>query len=175
MKKFAALLLLLPTVLMTISGAANAQRKNTTSHDVKPKTACVCEGQKDCPCMEQMKKDAKKHHKDKKHDEDKKHHKDKKNHEKKMSYADDIDGWVVEQTDEINEDFRKIMKKINKSELTKENSAKLQKMAEANKTAAQKHLNETAALIKKNHQNCMSIAQDNHKLCKQIDKLLLAD
>lgn len=175
MKKFAALLLLLPTVLMTISGAANAQRKNTTSHDVKPKADCVCEGQKACPCMEQMKKDAKKHHKDKKHGEDKKHHKDKKDHEKKLSYADDIDGWVVEQTDEINEDFHKIVKKINKSELTKENSAKLQKLAEDNKAAAQKHINETAALIKKSHQNCMSLAQDNHKLCKQIDKLLLAD
>ena len=35
MRKLALFLLLLPTFFMTISGAANAQRKNTTSHEIK--------------------------------------------------------------------------------------------------------------------------------------------
>ena len=37
MRKYLALLFLLPTALMIISGAANAQRKNTTSHDIPAK------------------------------------------------------------------------------------------------------------------------------------------
>ena len=37
MRKYLALLFLLPTALMVISGAANAQRKNTTSHDIPAK------------------------------------------------------------------------------------------------------------------------------------------
>ena len=34
MRKIALLLLLMPTFIMVVSGVANAQRKNTTSHDV---------------------------------------------------------------------------------------------------------------------------------------------
>ena len=76
MKKFALLLLLLPTFIMVVSGAANAQRKNTTSHDVvkhiennvdeksmsekKDKNCqCNCEHHKKC-----KKKHKKKHHKE---------------------------------------------------------------------------------------------------------------
>ena len=78
MKKIALLLLLMPTFIMVISGAANAQRKNTTSHNLikpiennisdtneekmdnkKKEENCKC----DCDCH---KKHKKKHHRERK-------------------------------------------------------------------------------------------------------------
>ena len=75
MRKFALLLLLLPTFIMVVSGAANAQRKNTTSHEVKKIENNINEHKentenykkeikKDCHCdCEHHKKGHKKHHK----------------------------------------------------------------------------------------------------------------
>lgn len=76
MRKLASLLLLMPTFIMVVSGAANAQRKNTTSHNVIQKIEDRIAEKKDdkmykndencrCDC-----KSHKKHHKKrhKKHD-----------------------------------------------------------------------------------------------------------
>jgi len=66
MKKYWALFLLLPTALMVLSGAANAQRKNTTSHDIPPKLEITHPDktpENDCPCKcKHHKKHHKKHH-----------------------------------------------------------------------------------------------------------------
>ena len=69
MRKYLALLFLLPTALMIISGAANAQRKNTTSHDIPAKIKekidkhkCDCKKIKNC--CKKCKKMHKKHKKD---------------------------------------------------------------------------------------------------------------
>ena len=72
MRKLALLLLLLPTFVMVVSGAANAQRKNTTSHDVIKKVENNIDEKsmkektdKNCKCdCEHHKKCKKKHHKD---------------------------------------------------------------------------------------------------------------
>ena len=75
MRKFALLLLLLPTFIMVVSGAANAQRKNSTSHEVKKIEDNINDHKeniennkknmkKDCNCdCEHHKKHKKKHHK----------------------------------------------------------------------------------------------------------------
>ena len=72
MRKIALLLLLMPTFIMVVSGAANAQRKNTTSHDiVKPMENNVNEVEnkktdkdENCKCdCKHHKKCKKKHHK----------------------------------------------------------------------------------------------------------------
>lgn len=62
MRKYIALILLLPTAFMIISGAANAQRKNTTAHDVPSKIEADIKnfekdikektGKYDCKCKE---------------------------------------------------------------------------------------------------------------------------
>ena len=73
MKKLLTLTLLLPTAIMVISGAANAQRKNTTSHDVPPKIEAQSSEtiKKDCHC------DCKHHKKNKKYHENKELNKEK--------------------------------------------------------------------------------------------------
>ena len=78
MRKFALLLLLLPTFIMVVSGAANAQRKNTTSHEVKKIEDKINDHKEN---VENYKKDMKKdcncdcdHHKKHKKKHHKKHH-----------------------------------------------------------------------------------------------------
>ena len=77
MRKIVLMLLLLPTFIMVVSGAANAQRKNTTSHDVMQKVEDKINERKDdkmykndenckCDCKSHKKhknKHKKKHHK----------------------------------------------------------------------------------------------------------------
>ena len=78
MKKFALLLLLLPTFIMVVSGAANAQRKNTTSHNVMQKIEDKIAEKKDDK-MYKNEKNCKcdcKHHKKHKKKHKNKHHKD---------------------------------------------------------------------------------------------------
>ena len=51
MKKIATLILLLPLAIVIISVSANAQRKNTTSHDVATKIEAPSEDIKsNCKC-----------------------------------------------------------------------------------------------------------------------------
>ena len=82
MKKIALLLLLLPTLIMVVSGVAKAQRKNTTSHDIvkkiesninDPKKDIVsAKKEENCKCdCEYHKKYKKKHHKKQKNKSDK--------------------------------------------------------------------------------------------------------
>lgn len=167
MKKYFALLLLLPTALMVISGAAQAQRKNTTAHDVKP--ACMCEGKADCGCaaMKSAEMPYKMNKKDKKTEKTY-------NKKDKMSYDKKVDKWAAERSEEINEQYGKIVKKINHSDLSKQDAAKLQQIATDNKDIAQRHVIEISDRIKDSHPECMA-AGDNHKLCKKIDKILVAD
>lgn len=163
MKKYTSLLLLVPTALMVISGAASAQRKNTTSHDVKP--VCACTGQENCGCYNPNKANMP-YQKMNKNDKD--YNKD------KMSYDKRVNKWAAERNEEINEKYNEVVKKINKSDLSKDNAHILQQMASENKDFAQRHVMEISDRIKTSHPNCMA-AGDKHKLCKKIDKILLAD
>ena len=74
MKKIATLILLLPLAIVIISVSANAQRKNTTSHDVATKIEAQSEDIKlgcKCDCGYDHHKKHKKHNNKKKNQEEK--------------------------------------------------------------------------------------------------------
>lgn len=96
------------------------------------------------------------------------------NKKDKMSYDKKVDKWAAERNEEINEQYGKIIKKINHADLSKQDATKLQQIATDNKDIAQRHVIEISDRIKDSHPECMA-AGDNHKLCKKIDKILVAD
>ncbi len=185
MKKFYTLAITLaaaPALMLAVCNQANAQRKNTTSHDVAPvdftavsdsasqnvnKNECNCGQDKKClkKCKKLMKKDQK---------EDKKHKdkKDKKSHHKMMR----------EQTEEINESYAKALRKIEKSSFSPEQKELLKQQAEQNRDWALQKMNEYQQLMQQQMQarqkldmQALMKDKDNRKLVKRISEIPFED
>ncbi len=176
MRKYLALLLLTPTAFMVMSGAANAQRKNTTSHDVKP--VCDCIGQPDCECSSPLERtDTKIHHEKarKAHDhhphegahKGKKGSKDTKAHQKdKMKHQ------FADRDEEIEHQYNKAIKKIDEAELSPKESEALKRIAANNRNLAKQQAETTAKQLKSAKAECKKLGAPK-KLCKRINKILL--
>jgi hypothetical protein len=159
MKKYLSLLLLVPMTVMMFEGIAQAQRKNTTDKDVAPKE-CVCaDDSADCPCRKKM---ADKMHRD---ERNKKH----------KAYKADVDRWIAWRNDEVDDIYKKVMKKIRKADLPEENTKALQKMADANRAFVKNQIVDAAALAGKNHDECLKLAAGYEKICEKMDDLLAGD
>lgn len=181
----AASVIMAPALMLAVCNQADAQRKNTTSHDVAPVDfttvsdnatqnvntgECNCGQDKKClkECKKMMKKDQKK---DKKH-KDKKEKKDKKSHHK----------MVQEQTEEINESYAKALHKIEKSSFSPEQKELLKQQAEQNRDWALQKMNEYQQLMQQQMQarqkldmQALMKDKDNRKLIKRISEIGLED
>ncbi len=176
MRKYFALLLLLPTAFMVMSGAANAQRKNTTSHDVKP--ACACVGEPNCQCSSQLERKATKGHHEKAgkahdHHPDKGPHKGKKgSKDSQTPQKDKMKHWQAERIAEVDHRYNKLMQRIKDADLSKENAETLSELAIENRDLAKRQIEEVSKQLKTSHAKCMELGV-KHKICKKLGKLLL--
>lgn len=175
----AASVIMAPALMLAVCNQADAQRKNTTSHDVAPvdftavndtssqnvnKGECNC-GQ-DKKCLKECKKMMKKEHKDdKKHKEKKHHHK-----------------MIQEQTEEINESYAKALHKIEKSSFSPEQKELLKKQAQQNRDWALQKMNEYQQLMQQQMQarqkldmQALMKDKDNRKLVKRISEIPFED
>lgn len=162
-KTLFALSMLLPLAMMN---DANAQRANHTKKDVGTRIEetydnAVKEAKKD---TREMKNKIEKHHKKDKHD--------KKTKDKK--------GMKPNQ-EEINKDYEKAIKKIEKSQFNDDQKKLLTQQAMENRDLAVKQLNERAELMKKHRDarmndkgflNAAKADKANKKAVKEVSELL---
>ncbi len=175
----AASVIMAPALMLAVCNQADAQRKNTTSHDVAPvdftaandtSTQNVNQGECNCgqdkKCLKECKKMMKKERKD-----DKKH-KEKKHHNK----------MIQEQTEEINESYAKALHKIEKSSFSPEQKELLKKQALQNRDWALQKMNEYQQLMQQQMQarqkldmQALMKDKDNRKLVKRISEIPFED
>ncbi len=164
MKKASLLLGILPAAVLIFGmGDAQAQRKNSTSKNAPAEVIevdeeivavpdCKCKGKKDCGCAKGMMKKNKKMMKS----------------DKKMQ----------EEMSEINEDYQKALKKIDKSDFSAPQKEALKNQAMENKNLAEKQLQEKQQLIQKHrmaNKDLMMQAKENkadRKALKEIREIL---
>lgn len=180
LSKFLSAAVLVPALTVAIVSTAAAQRKNTTSHDVKSvniseqavvptvdKSGCNCGT--DAKCMGKCGKMMNRDNKMMKHDGNKnwgKHH----------------DKMMREQSKEINEDYSKAMRKIDNSSFNAEQKELLKKQAAENRDFSMKQLAERQKIMAKQMQARQSLGmrdmmQDkaNRKAVKKVSKIGLDD
>ena len=174
----AAAVIMAPALMLAVCNQANAQRKNTTSHDVAPvdftavsdsasqnvnKNECNCGQDKKClkECKKMMNKERKY---DKKHNDKK----DKKSHHKMMR----------EQTEEINDSYAKALRKIEKSSFSPEQKELLKQQAEQIRDWALQKMNEYQQLMQQQMQarqkldmQALMKDKDNRKRIKNIAEI----
>ena len=189
MNKFYSLVaaaVLVPALAVATANPAAAQRRNTTSHDVKPVdlTATVnetapatvksvdnngCNCGKDAKCMKKCGKMMK--------------------HDNKMMKKDGGKNWgkhhdkmMKEQSKEINEDYSKAMRKIDNSGFNAEQKELLKKQAAENRDFSMKQMAERQKMMEKHMQarkamNMQDMMQDkaNRKAVKKVSKIGLDD
>ena len=152
---------ILPGILLFNAANAQAQRKNTTSHDVKPvELNATTLMENDAQAPDNIKE--KKHHKNK-HKKDKCECKGenkstncdcpkKEKHDKHKNKMNKHHQNIQEESEEINQAYLKAIKKIQKSDFNDEQKVLLTMQAEENKNLALKQLQERGALNKKHMQ-----------------------
>ena len=177
-----AVLAMAPALMIAACNQANAQRRNTTSHDVEPvdftavsdasaqnvnKGECNCGQDKKClkECKKMMKKDQKMHH-EKKAKKGKKHH----------------DNMMREQAEDINENYTKALHKIEKSSFSPEQKELLKQQAEQNRRWALQKMNEYQQLMQQQMQarqkldmQALMTDKDNRKIIKRISEIPFED
>ena len=173
MKKFQYFLatLLTPAIITAAANSALAQRKNTTSHDIRPAQLqqkdqpqenwraqdadCVCHGKKDCKkhCLKSRDKPDKKHKKQK---------------------------WLRDSEKDIDEKYHDAVEEINKSDLNDAQKTLFINQAEANKQLMLKQLQERQQLLQQQMQDYQEQDlpmhdKDDRKIIKEISKILIDD
>ena len=190
MKKFynlAAALILVPALAVATADQAAAQRRNTTSHDVKPvnltvtadnHTAAVsavdnsgCKCGQDAACMKKCNKMQKseqfadRHHK--------RVEKPAGKHHRKM---------IEEKKYDIEEDYNKALRRIDKSSFNQEQKDLLKKQAQQNRDFALKQVNDRQQLMQQQMQarqnldmRAMTEHKANRKALKSVSRIGIDD